>query len=91
VNLRRRLWLVRPRKAATRSRGADDRHDRGLAAFIAADAWGDFDGSDYAKQLYAAGWPKDIRPYNAKHTVAIALAKPAPSGKTSRTSSGTPT
>jgi site-specific recombinase XerD len=43
-------------------------------AFIAADAWGHFDGSDYAKQLYAAGWPKGIRPYNAKHTVALTLA-----------------
>ena len=26
--------------------------------FIAADAWGDYDGSDYAKAVYAAGWPK---------------------------------
>ena len=36
-------------------------------AFVAADAWGHFDGSDYAKELYAAGWPKDVRPYQARH------------------------
>lgn len=43
--------------------------------FIKADAWGNFDGSDYAKELYAAGWPKDVPPYNAKHTVALTLAE----------------
>lgn len=76
VNLRKRLWMVRPAK-----RGnpipvtlTDDM----LVAFKAlkaARAFGDFDGSDYAKELYAAGWPKSIRPYNAKHTVALALAE----------------
>jgi len=25
--------------------------------------------------LYAAGWPRGIRPYNAKHTVAITLGE----------------
>lgn len=53
--------------------------------FIAADAWTTWsprkralvhgwDSSQYAKDLYAAGWPKHIRPYNAKHTVAMTLA-----------------
>ncbi len=42
-----------------------------LKAFVAADAWGTFDASDYAKALYAARWPKDIRPYQARHSVAI--------------------
>ena len=44
-------------------------------AFIAADAWGAFDGSDYAKALYAAGWPKDVRPYQARHSVALELGE----------------
>lgn len=54
--------------------------------FIAADAWHTWsptkrafihgwDSSQYAKELYAAGWPKHIRPYNAKHTVAMTLAR----------------
>ena len=76
VNLRKRIWMVRPAKGGnpipvflTSDMLAAWR------AFIAADAWGAFDGSDYAKQLYAAGWPRHIPPYNAKHTVAITLAE----------------
>jgi site-specific recombinase XerD len=75
VNFRTRLWLVRPAKggnpipmALTQDMIAAWR------AFIAADAWGAFDGSEYAKALYRAGWPKTIRPYNVKHTVALTLA-----------------
>lgn len=34
-----------------------------------------FDTSDYDKKLYAAGWPRGIRPYNAKHSVGFALAE----------------
>jgi hypothetical protein len=44
-------------------------------AFMAAKAWGHFDGSDYAKALYAAGWPKDVRPYQARHSVALELGE----------------
>lgn len=76
VHLRRGLWMVR------RAKGGNPipvflTEDMLVAwrAFIAADAWGEFDGSDYAKELYAAGWPKHIRPYNTKHTVAITLAE----------------
>lgn len=76
VNLRRRLWLVRRAKGGhpilvtlTRDMIA------AFKALRAAHAFGHFDSSDYAKQLYVAGWPKDVRPYNAKHTVAIALAE----------------
>ncbi len=43
-------------------------------AFIAAEAWGDFKSDDYAKHLRAAGWPADVRPYNAKHTFGQELA-----------------
>lgn len=44
-------------------------------AFIAADAWGDFNSTEYAKALRAAGWPAGIRPYNAKHTFGYALGE----------------
>ena len=43
--------------------------------FIAAEAWGAFDGSDYAKELYRAGWPKDLRPHQARHRVALELGE----------------
>jgi integrase len=76
VHLRRGIWFVR------RAKGGNPipvflTDDMIIAwkAFTAANAWGHFDGSDYAKALYAAGWPKHIRPYNTKHTVAITLAE----------------
>jgi integrase len=76
VNLRRRLWLVRPAKHGHPIPVTlTDDMIAAFKALKAAKAWGAFDGSDYAKQLYAAGWPKDIRPYNTKHTVAIALGE----------------
>jgi integrase len=40
--------------------------------FVAADAWGKVDTSTHADKLHAAGWPTDIRPYNARHAVAFA-------------------
>lgn len=76
VDLRRRLWLVR------RAKGGNpipvvltDDMIAAWKAFKRVKAWGDFEGSEYAKALYAAGWPKDVPPYNAKHTVAITLAE----------------
>jgi site-specific recombinase XerD len=41
--------------------------------FIAVGAWGDFDASEYAKQIRAAGWPADVPPYNAKHALGMDL------------------
>jgi integrase len=38
---------------------------------IAADALGEFDTSKYGKRIHAAGWPKGIRPYNARHALAV--------------------
>jgi integrase len=43
--------------------------------FAAADAWGVYDNSDHAKRLRAAGWPKNVRPYNTKHSTAITFAE----------------
>lgn len=76
VDLKRGVWLVRPAKGGTPIPVILTRDLRvAFAALDAAQAWGDFDGSDYAKDLYAAGWPTSIRPYNAKHTVAITLGE----------------
>jgi integrase len=44
-------------------------------AFIAADAWGHFCASSYPKALYKAGWPRDVRPYQARHSVALQLGE----------------
>lgn len=76
VDLRRGVWFVRPAKAG-QPIPVVLTTDMVIAfkAFRAANAWGDYDGSDYAKELYAAGWPRGVRPYNTKHTVAIALGE----------------
>jgi site-specific recombinase XerD len=44
-------------------------------AFVAANAWGDFDATEYAKAVRAAGWPADVPPYNAKHTLGRDLGE----------------
>jgi site-specific recombinase XerD len=76
VDLDRRVWLVRTAKGgAPRAFWLNDDMVAAWKAFIAADAWGTFDGSDYAKALYVAGWPKDVRPYHARHSVALELGE----------------
>lgn len=40
-------------------------------AFIAADAWGEFDTRSFSKTLRRHGWPKGERPYNLRHTFSI--------------------
>jgi site-specific recombinase XerD len=78
VNLRTRVWLVRPAKGGNPIPMAlTDDMLVAWRAFIAADAFGPFDGSDYARAVYAAGWDKvkHGRPYNAKHTIAITLGE----------------
>jgi integrase len=44
-------------------------------AFVVADAWGAFDTSKYGKQIHAAGWPKGITPYKARHSFAAAAIR----------------
>jgi site-specific recombinase XerD len=43
--------------------------------FIAANAWGPFDATKFARAVRAAGWPRAVRVYNAKHAVGIELAE----------------
>lgn len=76
VDLEQRLWNIPSAK------GGDPvelwLNDDMLAAwqaFIAAEAWGDFDATDYAKAVRAAGWPDGVPPYNAKHAFGRALGE----------------
>jgi site-specific recombinase XerD len=76
VDLERKAWIVRTAKGGEpRAFWLNDDMVAAWKAFIAADSWGAFDGSDYAKALYAAGWPKDVRPYQARHSVALELGE----------------
>jgi integrase len=80
VDLRRRLWMVQPAKQGNPIPVYlnDDMVAawKRLLPFATDDERGPFwfDTSDYDKKLYAAGWPRDVPPYNAKHTVGITLA-----------------
>jgi site-specific recombinase XerD len=76
VTLSRHAWIVRTgKRGQLRALFLNGEMEAALTAFIAAEAWGDFDGSAYAKLLYAAGWPKDVRPYQARHSAAMELGE----------------
>lgn len=72
VDLEQRVWVVRDGKGGW-SPGIFLNADM-LAAwrlFIAADAWGKFNLSSFGDTLRRAGWPKDVRLYNLRHTTLI--------------------
>jgi site-specific recombinase XerD len=76
VDVDRRVWMVRTAKGgAMRAIVLNDEMLAGWTAFIAANAWGHFDTSDHDKRLYEAGWPKDVRPYQARHSMALELGE----------------
>lgn len=75
VDLERGLWLVRAAK------GGEEipvylNSEMLIAwrAFIAADAWGWYDTRSFARTLRRCGWPKGIRPYNARHATGFSLS-----------------
>lgn len=76
VDLRRRVWTVRDGKGGW-SPGIYLNDDMIAAwqVFIQAEAWGEFSQNSFTRRLYHAGWPKDVRPYNLRHTVGIGLSE----------------
>ncbi len=73
MNLKRSIWLVRPAKGSeTRELYLNAEMRQAWQAFIKADAWGDYDTTAYARLLRQCGWPKGIRPYNVRHSFAVA-------------------
>lgn len=74
VQLERRLWFTRTAKGGINNvLVLNDEMIRAWTIFIAADAWGDYDDASHAKTLRRHGWPKGIKPYNLRHSAAIAL------------------
>lgn len=43
--------------------------------FIAAEAWGTYKTAYQAAALRRAGWPADVKPYQARHTLGITLSE----------------
>lgn len=72
LDLKRRVWFVRPAKGGSPvPMPLNPEMIAAWKAFIAAKAWGPFDTARAADVLRAHGWPKDIRPYDLRHTFAI--------------------
>lgn len=74
VDLERCVWFVRPAKGGDPiPLPLNDDMVFAWRTFIAANAWGGFDPSSFAKLLRRHGWPKGVRPYALRHTFAIDL------------------
>lgn len=74
VDLKRRIWFVRAAKGGTGiALPLSDPMILAWQAFIAADAWGTYDTRSFVALLRRHGWPKGIRPYALRHTLAIDL------------------
>ena len=72
VDLVDRVWFVRDAKGEpAHSITLEDPQVAAWEAFVVADAWGPIDTGKYGKRIHAAGWPKGIRPYAARHSIAV--------------------
>lgn len=76
VDLEQRVWV--PRDAKGGYCPGVYLNDDMLAAwqlFIDAKAWGPFNHGNFGRVLRSAGWPHDIRPYQARHTTWITASE----------------
>lgn len=76
VNLTARVWVPRDAKGGY-CPGVYLNDDQRAAwqLFIAAKAWGAYNQGAFARTIRAAGWPKDVRPYQARHTTWITASE----------------
>lgn len=76
IDLDRRIWIPRDGKGGF-SPGIYLNDDMWAAweLFIAADAWGHYKTAYQASALRKAGWPADVKPYQARHTLGITLSE----------------
>jgi integrase len=76
VDLARRIWIPRDGKGGF-SPGIYLNDDMRAAweLFIEAEAWGTYKTAYQAAALRRAGWPADVKPYQARHTLGITLSE----------------
>ena len=76
LDLQRRIWLPRDGKGGF-SPGIylNDDMRAAWAFFIETGAWGWYNTGEHARRLRKAGWPEDVQPYHARHTVGITLSE----------------
>lgn len=76
VNLEQRVWVPRDAKGGF-CPGVYLNADQ-LAAwklFAKAKAWGHYNHGNFGRVIRSAGWPKDVRPYQARHTTWITASE----------------
>lgn len=73
VNLKTRTWLVRTAKnEPAHTIGLNNDAMIAWRSFAAAKCWGPFDTTKYGKLIHEAGLPAGYRPYQARHSGALA-------------------
>jgi integrase len=76
VDLKRRIWTPRDGKGGfTPGIYLTDDMVAAWQLFIEADAWGPFNTGSMAEVLRNCGWRANVRPYNLRHSVGIALSE----------------
>lgn len=74
-DLQENVWWVRAAKGGERVPLYLNAEMRtAVDAFMRAQAWGDYDTRSFARTLRHAGWPKGVRPYNARHAVGHTIS-----------------
>lgn len=72
VNIAARVWVPRDAKGGfCPGVYLNDDQLEAWKLFIAADAWGSYNHGNFGRVIRKAGWPADIRPYQARHTMWI--------------------
>ena len=76
VNLTARVWVPRDAKGGFCA-GVYLNEDQRAAwrFFIEQDAWGPYNHGNFGRTIRAAGWPADVRPYQARHSTWIAASE----------------
>lgn len=76
VNLEARVWVPRDAKGGfCPGVYLNDDMRAAWTLFIAAEAWGPYDVSAFARTIRRAGWPADVRPYQARHSTWIGASE----------------
>ena len=76
VDLKARVWVPRDAKGGyCPGVYLNDDQLEAWKLFIAADAWGHYNHASFARVIRNAGWPKDVRPYQARHTTWITASE----------------
>lgn len=72
VDLKARVWVPRDAKGGfCPGVYLNDDQLEAWKLFIAAKAWGQYNHASFARVIRNAGWPKDVRTYQARHTMWI--------------------